>query len=67
MREQGVFLKNGIELPFIWREFCDILTPKDKLPLIRRLEPADNAQRRRLPAAAGAEKRHKGILPDRKA
>ena len=64
MGKKGVFLENGIQLSFVWRKGSDILAVKDDPALIGGLKAADEAQRRGLSAAAGAEEREKLILTD---
>ena len=41
MREQGIFLKNGIDMPLVCRDVADLDTVEIKLALIGRFESAD--------------------------
>ena len=60
--EQGVFLKYGVQLPFVRRKGSDVFASEDHAALIRSLESAQDPQGGRLPASAGAQERQKFIF-----
>jgi hypothetical protein len=62
MREQGVFLEDGIELAFVRRKLRDVLSVKDDLAAVRLLKAADDAQGRCFSAARRAEECHEGVF-----
>ena len=64
MGKKGIFLKNSIQLPFIWGKIGNILPVKQNLPLIRSLKASDNPQSRGFSASARAQQSQKLIFPD---
>ena len=55
MREQGIFLKDGIHLPFVRRKVGDIFLIKKDIPLIRFDKAGNGAERGGLAAAGRPE------------
>ena len=64
MREQRVFLKDRVDFSFIRRKIVDFFPEEANVARIRCDEAADDAERRRLSAAGGAEERDKLLVVD---
>ena len=56
MREQGVFLENGVDLPLIGRDVINPHTIEQDISRRRRRETSDDTQRGGFAAPAGSEK-----------
>ena len=67
MGEQRVLLEDCVHVPFIGRQFVDLLPVEIDRARIGRDEPADDAQSRRLAAARGPEQGDKLLVFDRQA
>ena len=65
VREQGIFLEDGVNRSSVGRHGGNVLAVKNNLPRIRRFETADNSEQSRFPAAGGAEQRHKFVFVNR--
>ena len=64
MREQGVALEHGVDVALVRRHVVDPITEKHHVAGVGRLKAADDAQRRGLAAAGGAEQRQKLVVID---
>ena len=64
VREEGVALEDGVDVPLVRREPDDVLIAEEDAPLGRLLEAADHPQRRRLAAARRAEHREERAARD---
>ena len=64
VREEGVALENGVDVPLVRREPNDILIAEEDAPLGRLLEAADHPQRRRLATPRRAEQREERAAGD---
>ena len=64
MREQGVFLENGVDLPLIGRNVIDPHTVEQDISRRRRRETSDDTQRGGFAAPAGSEKREELLIID---
>ena len=62
MGEEGVALKDGVDVALVRRDVVDALAKEENVALIRRFEAADHAQGRSLAAAGRAEQRQKFIV-----
>ena len=62
MRKQSVFLEDRVDMPLMRRDIVDALAHKDDVPLVGRLEAADDAQGRRLAATGGAQQGDKFVV-----
>ena len=62
MREKGIFLEYGIQLPLIGRQLCNILTVKNDFSLGRFKETSQNSEQCCFAAPGGSEQGHKLIL-----
>ena len=60
--EEGVALKDGVDVALVRRDVVDALAKEENVALIRRFEAADHAQGRGLAAAGRAEQRQKFIV-----
>ncbi len=60
VRKERVALEDGVDVALVGRQADDVLLAEEDPALARLLEPADHAQRRRLPASGGAEQREEG-------
>jgi hypothetical protein len=64
VREEGVALEDRVDVALVRREPDDVLVAEVDVPLGRLLEPADHAERRRLPASRRPEQREEGSARD---
>ena len=64
MGKKGIILEDRVDLPFIGRDIIDQRTVEIDLAAGRRLESADDPERRCLSASGRIEQRHKGLVPD---
>mgnify|MGYP003188191976 FL=1 len=64
MGKQCIFLKNGIQLPFIRRKIRNIFTVKDYLTAVGNFKSAQNTKRRCFAAAARTKQGQKFIFTD---
>ncbi len=64
MREERVRLEDGVDGSPVGGKAGDVGAFDPDLALVRLLEPCDQAQRRRLAAAGGAEQREKLAVTD---
>ena len=62
--EEGVALKDGVDVALVRRDVVDALTEEENVPLVGRFKAADHAQRCGLAAAGGAEQREKFVVVD---
>ena len=51
VREQGILLEDGVDLPPLRRQLRDVLPVEQDAPLVRTLKATNQAQCRRLAAA----------------
>ena len=65
MGKKRIILEHRIDLAPVRRQLGDIGSLKEDAPFIRRLKTGDEAERRRLAAAAGAEEGDKFIFRNR--
>ena len=65
MGKKRIILEHRIDLAPVRRQLGDIGSLKEDAPFIRRLKAGDEAERRRLAAAAGAEEGDKFIFRNR--
>ena len=64
VREERVFLEDRVDAALVGRQRGNILPAEEHLPLRRRLESADDAQRRRLAAARRPKQGNEFLLAD---
>ena len=64
MREQGVALEDGIDLPSVSGNIVDPLTVKQHIAVRGSQETADDSQCGTLTAAGGSQKRKKFVVVD---
>ena len=60
--EESVLLEDGVDLALVGRDADDVLAVEEYLALARLQKAAENAQKRRLAAARGAEQRDELIF-----
>ena len=64
MREQRIFLENGVHVPFVRRQPVDALSVKDNVAAFGLNKASDDPERGGLAAAAGTEDRDKFLFVD---
>ena len=64
VREQGVLLENGVDLPLIGRDVINPHTIEQDISRRRRRETSDDTQRGGLAAPAGSEQREELLVID---
>ena len=64
MRKKGIFLEHGVDVPLVCGHAADLRSLETKLTLVSRLESADDAERCRLSATGGTEKRDELSVSD---
>ena len=64
MGEKSIFLKDGIQLPFIRGKIGNIFSVKKNLPLVRRFKTSDNPKGSGFAASAWTQQGQKLIFPD---
>ena len=62
--EEGIALKDGVDVALVRRNVVDALSEEENVPLIGRFKAADHAQGRGLAAAGGAEQREEFVVVD---
>ena len=62
--EEGIALKDGVDVALVRRNVVDALSEEENVPLIGRFEAADHAQGRGLAAAGWAEQREEFVVVD---